>query len=232
MRVLRRKPSLRMDIPHFGECMRSLTLVIVIVIICLSFNVFGCSGSTDVYRPAEPWHTGFARDIRGYFLNHGELTQRLIDSLARKLIYESYGQLHINSVVLRMIRNDKDGWTCSYQQALNSIPVYSSEIGFNIRGDGTVWSSGSDVFPDIDCPTAPKIPDATARENVIKDFAHEKFEIHEEPSLVILPERRDTVVFHLAWKIWISGESPLGSLVYFVSAANGKVLWRQSMVRE
>jgi|GEM_PF-6932389 len=208
--------------------MRTLIAVSALLAVCLSLSFYGCVATADYYRPAEPWHTGFAKDIRGYFLNHGELTHKVIDSLARKLIYESYSQLHINSVILRMIRDETYGWTCSYQQALNGIPVYSSEIGLNLSGDGTVWSSGADIFPDINCPTSSKVPAATAREIVIRDFADDKFEIREEPGLVILPERRDTVVFHLAWRIWISSQRE--SFVYYVSAADGKVLWKASMM--
>ena len=208
--------------------MRTLIAASGVVTVSLSLFYFGCVSSEDVYRPAEPWHTGFAKDIRGYFLGHGELTDRLIDSLARKLIGESQNQLHINSVVLRKIRHDRDGWACSYQQALNGIPVHSGEIGFNIRGDGTVWNSGADIFPDVNCLTSPKIPSTTARGIVVRDFADEKFEIREEPSLVILPERRDTVVYYLAWRLWISGARE--SFVYFVSASDGKVLWRENMV--
>ncbi|MGA2622276.1 MAG: hypothetical protein ABSF91_00305 [Bacteroidota bacterium] len=207
--------------------MRTLMAVAALLVVGWSLCVNGCAGSGHVYQYAEPWNTGL-KDIDNCFLNRGLLTHEVIDSLGRKLISENKAHLHIDSVILERIRDDRDGWACSWQQTQNGVPVQFSQIGIMIRGDGTVWSSGAEIFPDVRCATVPHISGAQAREIVIKDFGCEKFEIREEPALVILPERLDTVVYHLTWKMKIS-KIPAPETIYFVGVDDGRVILRRKL---
>lgn len=164
------------------------------------------------------------------FLNHMS-----IGSLADKILSDYSEILKINPKQIKLRRADTDGkmWFVEFEQAINEIPVFGTQIGFTIDNEGNIIALGADAYLSLSISTLPQINEQDAKSIVKKDFSFSPYSEEKECKLTIFPqEEKETVVFYLAWKITFRSIQPLKNITYFVDAQSGQIIHKRNNILE
>ncbi|HAH31938.1 MAG TPA: hypothetical protein DCL44_06460 [Elusimicrobia bacterium] len=113
----------------------------------------------------------------------------------------------------------------NYQQFYNGIPVEFSYVRLHVDKDGAVSGYQSKYQPDINLSLVPLVSPAYAASAALADMGY-PLKV-KKTSLVIFPDEAEGVL-KLAWKILSRGR---GAWIYYVDAANGKVLFKYDDLR-
>lgn len=186
--------------------------------------------------------TGSAHRVYGNFQNinrYGFDTKSLnymsISSLSEKILADYSEILRINPKQVKMRRAETDGkmWFVEFEQAINEVPVFGTQIGFTIDNEGNIIALGADAYLSLSISTLPQINEQDAKSIVKKDFSFSPYSEEKECKLTIFPqEEKETVVFYLAWKITFRSIQPLKNITYFVDAQSGQIIHKRNNILE
>ncbi|OGS29977.1 MAG: hypothetical protein A2218_12535 [Elusimicrobia bacterium RIFOXYA2_FULL_53_38] len=117
-----------------------------------------------------------------------------------------------------------------YEQVYNSIPVEFAYVRVHVNSSGEVTGYQAKFEPEINVPLMPAYPAAYAENTVVSDldFSARVTERH----LVLFPDQNSDGSLKLAWKVRARAADTLSGIwVYYVGAADGKILFRYNDLR-
>lgn len=167
--------------------------------------------------------------ISNYGLTKDQLTESSVEEMGRKLIDDYADQLSISSknITKKRIYSNNGWWFVQFEQAINGIPVEQTEVGFTIGGSGRVISLGSRIFLNVNCSFLQSVDTAGAIAAVERDLGTKKYKVFSSPKLVILPTEVDTAYkYNLVWRLVVS---PPSYFIYYVSAADAKIILKHEV---
>ena len=177
--------------------------------------------------------SGQLPNINSYGFQSENLDQMQIESLSNKFFSDYSNILKINPVQIKLGKAETNGrmWFITYRQAIASIPVFGTEIGYTINKDGDIVALGADAYQNILVSTVPKITSFQAINWARKSFGIDSAEIKNPTELIIYPLESDsTTMFHLTWKVSLESFKPLKYVIYFVDAENGQIVAQQNNI--
>lgn len=121
-----------------------------------------------------------------------------------------------------------------FQQTYQMLDVWGGRVSLIFTEEGRLFVFGSTVYPDIELDVRPSLDAATAVELARADLPFDPAtdSIGEEPRLLVLPVplSETEVEHHLAWRVEVRTEDPVGLWVTHVDAHTGRILWRYNDV--
>jgi Zn-dependent metalloprotease len=178
---------------------------------------------------------GLSAGISDYGLQKANFNKEAVQEIGRNLLrdYSEILKLSVKDVSVKKIDTDGNWWFADYTQSVAGIPVFGTEIGFTIDPQGRVVTLGTKVYPHINCSTTPSISSDSAVALSKQGFGKDSSFTHSGPVLGILPEESDTVFsYHLVWRVEILALNPVQSVIYFISADDGKILRSMSNMKD
>ena len=176
--------------------------------------------------------------LRRYFLRSPELQPQ--SSLAPRQVAEDFlaahaGELGLSAVAplqglaLAYEKQSPSGTHLRYDQVVDDVPAYRSEIVIKINGKGQVSSVQNNLVPGLKLGTKPGIVAATALDvakNLVKPTGRD---------LAPATARLNVVDFRggarLAWLVSMPVEQPMGDWLVFVDANTGVVFGGEDRMR-
>ena len=188
-----------------------------------------------------PW-TGSAHRVYGQLPNISRygfswlnLNLMSIENLSKKFFSDYAGILKINPDQTKLRKAETDGrmWFISYEQSINGVPVYGTEIGYTVNQRGDIVALGADAYQNISVLTTPQITKSKAEEIAKRAFGFDSTAIEKGCELIIYPKQgKDTTIFYLTWKITLFRAYPLQEIIYFVDAQTGEIIEAESNIKE
>lgn len=117
-----------------------------------------------------------------------------------------------------------------YDQVYNSIPVEFAYVRVHVNSSGQVSGYQSKFEPDIDVLLTPAYPASYAASTVVSDLGFAARVAGNQ--LVLFPDQASAGAVKLAWKVRArASDISSGVWVYYVGAADGKILFRYNDLR-
>ena len=146
--------------------------------------------------------------------------------------------LGADSTALRVgdVRHRNAKRVVNFQQTSEGLDVVGGAVTVTITDQGRLTLLGSGFYPEVSMNA---VPDVNAEEaKLIARWTLPPYDsgtdsVGAEPSLLILPEQTSVVsaTYHLAWKVLVYTQSPLGVWVTWVDAHSGSVLARENDIK-
>lgn len=120
-----------------------------------------------------------------------------------------------------------------FQQTWRGLDVHGGRVHLVFTEAGRLFAAGSDYHAGIELDPNPSVPAAVAGEIAARDLAGYDGRLLEGPAeLIVLPvpESVTRSSYHLAWKVRVKTEEPLGVWATWVDAHDGAILWRYNEI--
>lgn len=147
------------------------------------------------------------------------------ETTARQWIKSNFKELKINSdsdINLRFVRKSKSGETLRFQQMVNNIPVFDTEIVIHFDPSGQVSYTDHNITKDlVQINTVPQISKERAIEIADKEIGVSGMVSVQESKLFVYNKSADT---KLVYRTVTSFEEKSGSWEVIIDAINGTVL--------
>lgn len=165
--------------------------------------------ATALYQPA------FRASVRGS-----------AESMAREFMSARADQLGIANTPTALAttyqRNDGGFAVVRFQQTLDGVPVYGSDIAVSVKPDGEVIFVSSEARPSINAiPIRPARGFADVRKQVVEAFGMPAARDVLEPKLMIYADAQPT---HLAWVYVVRDPQKAGEWEIVADANSGAIL--------
>lgn len=125
-------------------------------------------------------------------------------------------------------------WAVHFQQTWNGMEVWQGKAMALFSEDGRLVLAGSDFHSEINLDPSPVISSAQAEAIAIAALPYDPAtdRIDTAPELQVLPYPRSEadVSYHLAWRLRVRTDSPLGNWQTWVDAHSGEILWRSNEI--
>ena len=163
-----------------------------------------------------------------------------IDDVSRRFLdnYRELLRIDPATLTLKQANAQPEGagkwWYIEYSQRYEDIPVYRGTVGFTLNPSGDVVSFGADVHPNIELSTTPSISQERAISIAERQFLEEPSDslaIRNDVSLLVYPDIKDTVAYHLVYHIELLGFRPSKGQGYFVDAHTGQIVRQMDLFR-
>jgi Zn-dependent metalloprotease/fibronectin type 3 domain-containing protein len=163
---------------------------------------------TRMYNISAPEYQGTAEDVARSFLR---------DNTALFGMASEVSDLAVVST-----KPSPSGTHVRFQQMIDGIPVYRSEVVVNLNREGAIRSVSNDYIADLSAPTQPKITSDEAYQAASQAVGI-KGRLLGDPTnrLMILPKDGRG---YLTYRVTIATEDPLGDWEVFVDAVSGQVV--------
>lgn len=98
-------------------------------------------------------------NISSYGFQWSNLSQMTVENLSQKFFSDYSGILKINPSQIKLRKAETDGtlWFVSYEQSVNNVPVYGTEIGYTVNQNGYVVALGADAYQNVSISTTPQV---------------------------------------------------------------------------
>ena len=117
-----------------------------------------------------------------------------------------------------------------FEQFYNSVPVEFAYVRVHVDPSGKVIGYQSKFEPNINLPLAPSLPSVYAENAVLSDLGLSARVTGR--ALVLFPDQNADGALKLAWKVRArASNTASGVWVYYVSAKDGKILFRYNDLR-
>jgi len=143
-------------------------------------------------------------NIKAFGFQRNNLSKATIRKLSSKFFSDYRNILKINPAQTKLRKANTDGklWFVSYSQAVDSVPVYGTEIGYTVNQTGDIVALGADTYQNLRISTTPGISNKAALAVAEKVFGIDSVKVLDPGSLTIYPVTTDTTsTFYLAWKV-------------------------------
>lgn len=131
----------------------------------------------------------------------------------------SLGRIDVDAQGLRHIRMN---------QKYQDLPVIGGELVAHFKADGSLKAVNGNYEPFIDIDVNPLYSENDAVQIAYDDlkgfFGEGK---PNQPELVIFPWEKQT---YLAWRLFLSSDTPMGRWEYFIDAKTGEVIFRANRI--
>lgn len=120
-----------------------------------------------------------------------------------------------------------------FQQTYRGLDVSGATVRMVFTEGGRLFALGSDYYRGIAVDARPSVPATVAQEIARRDLATSHGAVDPaSPELLVLPvpQSQTEVEHHLAWKVKIRTEDPVGLWATYVDAHSGRILWRYNEV--
>ena len=123
------------------------------------------------------------------------------------------------------VRKDKRGWEhVKLQQFYKSLRVEGKTMIVHINDGKQVQKVNGIYIPKIDLDTTPRISSDDAIQKAKADLnPRRQSSVPPKSELIVYPYKNKN---HLAWKILIISQEPLGEFIYYVDAHSGNIIFR------
>ncbi len=115
-------------------------------------------------------------------------------------------------------------------QYYNGLRVIGADMVAHFAADGSLLAFNGTPVPDLELDVNPAITAATAIERAdvdLKSFFGAG--LPGEPELVIFPWEGN---IHLAWRLFLTSDTPMGRWEYFVDANSGEVIYKANRIMD
>lgn len=123
-----------------------------------------------------------------------------------------------------------DKWGVNFYQVHDGVRIERSKVTLLFHRNGRLYAFTNDTYPDADIPASPAISResalATAKSGVNFQAARDTEEGTQMALVPLLESGR--VIIHLAYRVDLKTEAPMGLWSTFVDAVTGQVLWRDN----
>ncbi|MBD3335249.1 MAG: hypothetical protein GF355_07005 [Candidatus Eisenbacteria bacterium] len=117
-----------------------------------------------------------------------------------------------------------------FQQTYRGLEVWEGKAHATFTESGRLFAMSANFYSDIEVNPTPSLTAIAAEEVARNDLPLDPLtdSVEEGTDLIVLPvpTSPDQVVHHLAWRIRVRTEDPLGIWVTHVDAHSGEILWR------
>ena len=121
-----------------------------------------------------------------------------------------------------------------FQQTHEMLDVWGGRVSLIFTDDARLFVFGSTAYAGIDVDPRPSLDAGIASEIARADlpFNPATDAVEESPRLLILPvpTSETEVEHHLAWRVEVRTEDPVGEWITHVDAHTGRILWRYNDV--
>lgn len=174
-------------------------------------------------------------NINDYKFNPSNFSEMYINELSQAIFSDYKDILNINpaSYKLNKANNVEGVWFISYEQIIQNIPIYNTELGYTINKKGDIVTLGGNFYSDVSVNTTPNISIENAVQIAKKSFKITNCEEKKAVKLLVYPVEDDNKIkLYLAWKIILASTKPLKQEIIFVSAENGEIIDSFNNMRE
>jgi len=133
----------------------------------------------------------------------------------------------LKGLVLSAAPHARGKWVAHFQQTWQGLEIWQASARLGFAEDGRLMFASSDLFSEIALDPTPAL-DAAAAQAIAAAALPAAARLEGEPTLLVLPVPRAAggADLHLAWRLRLRTEDPLGLWVTHVDAQSGALLWR------
>jgi hypothetical protein len=157
------------------------------------------------------------------------------ENAARLFLQENSSLLKLNLTDLELIRAQLilRKWCVSFRQKVGDIPIFNSEIELRITSDARVFLFRSNYHPQIDVNTSPTLSEAHAVESAKTGlpFNPQTDQVLGAELLIYPIENVNHIDYHLAYRVELKTQIPLGYWICYVDAHTGEILLRYNNIK-
>jgi len=165
-------------------------------------------------------------------LTAGMRSAQQVESLARQVMADNPDifRADLQNLRLRATPHAQGKWVGHFQQTYHGLDVWQGKTLVAFSDDGRLLLMGSDYYRDIDVDPTPSLAVGSAEQIAIDgvpfDMASDRIEGAAELLVLPVPTSPTEMEYHLAYRIRVRTNEPLGIWVTHVDAHDGRILWR------
>jgi hypothetical protein len=155
-----------------------------------------------------------------------------VEAVARRVLAANAGTLGANPAELRLTATPHamGKWVAHFQQTYRGLDVWGGRVSLTFTDAGRLFVMGSEFYSGIAIDATPRLSarqaEGVAQADLPFNAATDKIEDGTTLMVLPVPLSETAVEHHLAWRVKVGTQDPLGIWVTWVDAQDGRILWR------